>query len=70
MVENIRIDFLISGKDAEGKNTLSIIELKQWTEIKFSDLQDHVLTRLGGGLSDERHSFISSMELCKSLKKL
>jgi len=50
-----RIDFLITGKDKNGRDSVSIIELKQWTEIDFSELQDHVKTRLGGGLSDERH---------------
>ena len=33
-----RIDFMLSGKDSNGKESLVIIELKQWTEIEFSAL--------------------------------
>ena len=50
-----RIDFMLSGTDASGKESLVIIELKQWSEIDFSDLKDHVKTFLGRGLRDERH---------------
>jgi hypothetical protein len=50
-----RIDFLISGKNAEGKESLLIIELKQWSEVAFSELSEHVKTFVGGGLRDERH---------------
>lgn len=63
-----RIDFLITGKDINGKDSLSIIELKQWTEIQFSDLQDHVRTRLGGGLSDERHPSYQAWSYASHLK--
>ncbi len=63
-----RIDFLISGKNSAGKDSLSIIELKQWTEINFSDLQDHVRTRLGGGLSDERHPSYQAWSYASHLK--
>lgn len=51
----LRIDFLIAGEDSNGKESLVIVELKQWTDINFSDLDDHVKTFIGGGLRDERH---------------
>lgn len=50
-----RIDFMISGKSLVGKESLVIIELKQWTDVQYSDLADHVRTFVGGGLRDERH---------------
>jgi DUF2075 family protein/thymidine kinase len=50
-----RMDFVISGIDSEGKESIVIIELKQWTEIQFSDLDEHVKTILGKGLVDTRH---------------
>lgn len=50
-----RIDFMVSGKGESGSESLVIIELKQWEEVKFSDLNDHVLTYLGGGERDVRH---------------
>ena len=50
-----RIDFMIGGTDSSGNEAISIIELKQWTDIKFSDLGEHVRTAVGGGVHDEQH---------------
>jgi DUF2075 family protein len=50
-----RIDFMISGRNSKDKESVVIVELKQWTDIQFSDLAEHVKTYLGGRLSDERH---------------
>jgi uncharacterized protein len=50
-----RIDFMIGGTDSFGNEAISIIELKQWTDIKFSDLGEHVRTAVGGGIHDEQH---------------
>ena len=50
-----RIDFIIAGLNSAGKESVVIIELKQWAEVNFSDLEDHVKTFVGGGLRDERH---------------
>ena len=50
-----RLDFLIGGKDSMGKESLFIIELKQWTDIEFSDLGEHVRTAVGGGIRDVTH---------------
>jgi DUF2075 family protein len=50
-----RIDFMLSGKDAKGRESLFIVELKQWTDIEFSELEDHVKTYLGGGMRDTLH---------------
>ena len=50
-----RIDFIIAGLNSAGKESVVIVELKQWAEVDFSDLEDHVKTFVGGGLRDERH---------------
>ena len=50
-----RIDFMLSGSDASGKESLVIIELKQWSDIEFSPLKDHVKTFVGRGIRDEHH---------------
>jgi DUF2075 family protein len=50
-----RLDFVIAGLDLNKREALVIVELKQWTEIEFSDLDEHVKTVLGGGLIDTRH---------------
>jgi DUF2075 family protein len=64
-----RLDFVISGLDSKGKESLVIIELKQWTDIEYSDLEEHIRTALGGGIRDVTHpsyqvwSYKSHLEL-------
>lgn len=50
-----RIDFMISGHDVDGSSQLLLIELKQWQEVEFSPLDDHVRTYLHGGLVNVSH---------------
>lgn len=50
-----RIDFLVAGKDKLGRESLVIVELKQWSDIDFSDLPSHVRTFVGGAVREERH---------------
>lgn len=51
----LRMDFVISGLDDLGNESVVIVELKQWTDIQFSDLEEHVLTPLGKGLVSTPH---------------
>jgi DUF2075 family protein len=51
----LRMDFVISGLNDHGDESVVIIELKQWTDIQFSDLEEHVKTILGGGLVSTPH---------------
>jgi DUF2075 family protein len=50
-----RLDFVISGLNAQNQESVVIIELKQWTDIMFSDLDEHVKTALDGGIRDVTH---------------
>ncbi len=50
-----RIDFLIAGRDSSGKESMVIVELKQWEDIVFSALDGHVRTFLGGAQRDQPH---------------
>lgn len=50
-----RIDFLIAGRDSSGHDSLVIVELKQWTDIGFSELASHVTTFVGGGIRPVQH---------------
>lgn len=50
-----RIDFLIAGHDPNGHESVVIIELKQWSEVDYSELQGHVRTFVGGRIRDEQH---------------
>ena len=63
-----RIDFMLSGKNSAGKESLVIIELKQWTDIEFSDLGEHVRTYLGGGLRDAPHPSYQAWSYMSHLK--
>ena len=64
-----RIDFLISGKNSRGKESLIIVELKQWSEMQFSELNDHVKTFVGKGLRDERHPSYQAWSYSSLLKQ-
>ena len=63
-----RIDFMLSGKNDSGKESLVIIELKQWTDIEFSDLSEHVRTYVGGGIKDKPHPSYQAWSYLSHLK--
>lgn len=50
-----RLDFVISGGTDSNRESVVIVELKQWSEVDFSDLAEHVRTALGGGIHDTTH---------------
>ena len=50
-----RIDFILTGKQADGTRTAVIVELKQWTEASTTEKDAIVNTVLGGGLRDTNH---------------
>ena len=64
-----RLDFVITGLDESGRESIVIIELKQWTDVEFSELDEHVKTAIAGGLRDVTHpsyqvwSYKSHLEL-------
>ena len=64
-----RIDFLIAGQDDAGHESIVIVELKQWTDIAYSDLRSHVRTFIGGGLRDERHPSYQAWSYASHLKQ-
>ena len=63
-----RIDFMLSGKNSDGKESLVIIELKQWTDIQFSDLTEHVRTFVGGAVRDTPHPSYQAWSYLSHLK--
>jgi hypothetical protein len=50
-----RIDFIVSGKASDGSESIVIIELKQWTDVNYSDLPEHVNTFVGQKKRDVVH---------------
>ena len=59
---------MISGTTPEGFAQLMIIELKQWQEVSFSPLADHVRTYLRGGLVDVSHPSYQSWSYSRLLQ--
>jgi len=43
-----RLDAILTGENADGRERAVIIELKQWSEAEASDIDDCVITYLGG----------------------
>jgi hypothetical protein len=50
-----RIDFIITGQDAEKKDNAILVELKQWSEASLTGKDGLVNTRFRGGLADTSH---------------
>lgn len=50
-----RIDFILTGKDEQKRDTAVIVELKQWTEVKVTDRDAIVETLVGGGMRETPH---------------
>lgn len=48
-----RIDFIITGRDKEGRNVAIIVELKQWTEAEIVEDQDGIVRTFTGGAMRE-----------------
>lgn len=63
-----RIDFIVSGKDKMGVSQIVLIELKQWSEVFQSPLDDHVRTFLGGSIRDVRHPSYQSWSYARLLE--
>lgn len=64
-----RIDFIISGVNDAGKESIVIVELKQWSEVEFSELAEHIKTFVGGRLRDERHPSYQAWSYASHLRQ-
>ena len=51
-----RVDFIVSGKDSDNRNSAVIIELKQWGSVEpVPDMDGIVRTNLGSGMHETAH---------------
>jgi len=50
-----RVDFILTGRDGNNRDTAVIIELKQWSDVSVTGKDAIVNTYLGGGLRDTGH---------------
>ncbi len=64
-----RIDFIISGVNDAGQESIVIVELKQWSEVEFSELAEHIKTFVGGRLRDERHPSYQAWSYASHLRQ-
>ncbi len=63
-----RIDFILSGKGADQRPGLAIIEIKQWDTVEPSSLPSVVVTRLGGSLREVPHPSYQAWSYAQLLK--
>ncbi len=52
---NRRIDCLLFGKGSDGRGNAVIMELKQWSKVESCDIENEVLTFVGGANRYEAH---------------
>ena len=50
-----RIDFIISGQNEDSKDSVILIELKQWSEVKLTSKDSIVETFVGGRIGEHTH---------------
>ncbi len=66
---NNRIDFLIFGNNEQNKETVVLIELKQWSEIWTSRMENCLYANLGGGHKDDHiHPSLQSYDYAEILR--
>lgn len=54
-VTNNRIDFMITGSDADGASQIVMVELKQWQHIRLTDKDGVVETHFEDGMKETTH---------------
>jgi uncharacterized protein len=63
-----RIDLLLSGRDAAGRDNLLIVELKQWEAARLTAMDAVVRTRYSQGESDTSHPSYQSWSYAELLR--
>ncbi|WP_026803752.1 DUF2075 domain-containing protein [Aliarcobacter lanthieri] len=63
-----RIDLIISGQDKNRNDKVVIIELKQWSNAKFTSKDGVIKTILGGGLRETTHPSYQAWSYVKLLE--
>jgi DUF2075 family protein len=63
-----RVDFLLTGQDAEQRDQLLIVELKQWEAAEKTTMDGIVVTRYGQGPGETRHPSYQAWSYASLLK--
>jgi DUF2075 family protein len=65
-----RIDFLIYGQDEKSQDNVVVVELKQWSQVKKSNLQNEVLTDVAlGNVTDTLHPSYKANSYASTLRE-
>lgn len=54
-VTNNRVDFIITGQDADGKPQVVMVELKQWQHVQATEMDGVVATKYEDGVKETAH---------------
>lgn len=65
---NKRIDFIITGQDANGNDQVIVIELKQWSSATLTDKDGVVKTQYKHGVGESNHPSYQAWSYCETLK--
>ena len=63
-----RVDFLITGQDADQHENVILIELKQWSEAEKTEMDGVVRTRFSHGMTDTSHPSYQAWSYAALLK--
>ncbi len=63
-----RIDFMLTGRNSDGNPHLIIVELKQWSEVKETEMDGIVLTAINGGIRETSHPSYQAYVYAETLK--
>ena len=65
-----RVDYMLFGRNADGKETVMVIEMKGWTDARPSFAKDYVRVRMAQGWEDHLHPSIQVQQYVEYLKSL
>ncbi len=63
-----RVDFILTGRNAERTEKCVIVELKQWGEVQFTEKNSMVETFIGGGLRETPHPSYQAWSYAEFIK--
>ena len=62
-----RLDCMIFGRDRTGRASALLVELKQWSQVKPSEVEDCIVTFVGGAERDQLHPSMQALTYAQYL---
>jgi Mrp family chromosome partitioning ATPase len=66
-LSSARLDCMIFGRDRTGRASALLVELKQWSQVKPSDVEGCVVTFVGGAERDQLHPSMQALTYAQYL---